>query len=392
MRLVAFPYHDWRKADVEGNRWRDAHILEGLGRHAGVETLLVVDRPTSLAERMIRRSPATARGRRVGSLKVGRAQATLTEVAAKTIVLDIAVPDLIGPVRDRYRWWFSVFEDESVLKAIEWAVASQPGSHWSSIAWTPTVAPAIERLNPRRMVFDSLDNWLLHPQLRRYADRAAPAYQALLRRADAVFVSAPRSRDALRQWDDEIEVLPNGVSPELFEAPTTRPADLPDQPIVGYAGSIGARIDEDLVRSVARGLPGVQFVFIGQALDRSVVERLGKEPNVNYLGDRHYSDVPAYIRSFDVAWIPHAIGAGESGGDPIKMYEYWAAGREVVATRIDGLDRWADRLHLVTTAAEAVSVIQGQLSGSVPPLRATVPPDRTWEAMTQVFVDRLGEG
>lgn len=390
MKILAFPYHDWRKGEVEGMRWRDGHLLEVIGAQPLVSELLVVDRPVSLAERLARPAASpTVTGETIAAHRVGRYRATLTRAADKTSVLDMTTPDLVMPLLRRYRWWFDVFERREVVELVRWASDTLLGPSPAAVAWMPTVAPPIEAVNPRRLVFDSLDNWLLHPQLRRYAAAAMDGYARLLPRADAVLVSAPRSRDALRRWSDDIEIVPNGVSPHLFTGPIERPRDLPTEPIVGYAGSLGPRIDTELVVEVARRMPGVTFAFIGQALDRATARALQACANVLVLGDRHYSEVPAYVRSFDVAWIPHAIGAGESGGDPIKMYEYWAAGREVVTTAIDGLDRWQESLHFVGSPEDAVTAISGLLDGSVHPKRATVPEDRTWEAIADRILTRL---
>lgn len=389
MKILAFPYHDWRKGEVEGMRWRDGHLLEVLGGHPDVTELLVVDRPVSLAERLVRQASPTVSGDRIAAQRAGRFGATLTRVADRTAVLDVTAPDLLAPMRRQYRWWFDVFGRREVVELVRWASDTLLGPHPGAVAWMPTVAPPIEAVNPGRLVFDSLDNWLLHPQLRRYADAAEDGYARLLPRADAVLVSAPRSRDALRRWSNDIEIVPNGVSPYQFTGPIERPPDLPAAPVVGYAGSLGPRIDTELVAEVARRMPDVTFAFIGQALDRATARALRSSTNVLVLGDRHYSEVPAYVRSFDVAWIPHAIGAGESGGDPIKMYEYWAAGREVVTTPIDGLDRWQESLHFVRSPEDAVTAISGLLDGSVEPKRATVPTDRTWEAIADRILSHL---
>lgn len=390
MKIVAFPYHDWRKGDVEGMRWRDAHILVCLERHPAVESILVIDRPVSLAERTLRRTSTRARGQLLESARFGRSVATLTQVASKTTVLDIRVTDILGPIRDRYRWWFHAFGEDQVLAATAWATSYvSPEQKVQAIAWTPTVEPAIARIEPNRFLFDSLDNWLLHPHLRRYADLVEPAYARILDRADSVFVSASRSKDVLRRWHGNIQVVANGVDPTDFARDFNRPADLPSAKIVGYAGSIGRRIDAELVTHVARSLPDVTFVFIGQTLDADVAKHLVSQRNVLYLGDRHYSKVPSYVRSFDIAWIPHSVGDGESGGDPIKMYEYWAAGRQVIATRIDGLDQWASQLHLVDSPGEAVSIIAAILGGTAPMRDVGVPASRTWDAITQRVVDEL---
>ena len=89
-------------------------------------------------------------------------------------------------------------------------------------------------------------------------------------------------------------LLPNGVDPEAFAGPVQRPADLPAPPIVGYAGKLAERIDDELVAAVARELPDVQFVFVGPVLDAGAIRAMRRQPNVQVLGDRPYRDLPAY--------------------------------------------------------------------------------------------------
>ena len=83
-RILAFPFHDWRKLQVEGFRTRDAHLLEAFARRPDVERLLVVDRPTSFAERVARRGPDRAAGSLEREWQSGGVRASLTEVSPGT--------------------------------------------------------------------------------------------------------------------------------------------------------------------------------------------------------------------------------------------------------------------------------------------------------------------
>jgi glycosyltransferase involved in cell wall biosynthesis len=302
------------------------------------------------------------------------------------LVVDIATPDLLGPAIANRAWWFQIFKRDSVIRLVTQAVDSIGARRAAAIAWVPTVAPVVAALDPPRLVFDSLDNWLIHPVLRRLQAEASEGYGQLLPRADAVFASAPRSADALAQWRRDVAVLPNGVDPSMFRTLRPRPADLPRGPIVGYAGKLAERIDTDLVLSVSKAMPDTSFVFIGPVLGSSVASRLRRRPNVLLLGDRHYSLMPAYLQHFDAAWIPHTVGEGETGGDPIKLYEYWAAGKAVVSTRIDGMERYASSIAMVSTADEAVSALSDALLAGVAP---EIPPDREWSAIAKHLVDAL---
>jgi len=390
MRLVAFPFHDWRKAELEGFRTRDLHVLEWLARDVRVDDLLVIDRPISRAERIARGGrPATGveLSRKTAGGFVGR----LVSVRDRVRVLDISTPAVLGPIRRRRGWWFDIFGDQRTVDLVDWAIAEFGSGPVSAIAWTPTVAPILSKDRFHRVVFDSLDNWLIHPTLRANSLEAGASYRSIMQVADTVVVAAPASRSIFQRWRPDVLVIPNGVDVDAFSGDRARPQDLPAAPIVGYAGKLGHRIDSELVRDTALALPHVSFVFVGPILERRAIRPLRHVPNVVLLGDRPYVDLPNYVRNFDVAWIPHRVGEGETGGDPIKLYEYWAAGRQVISTRIDGIDRWAARLCLVNTADEAVGAIQVMLSG-VHTVDVTVPEDRTWQAIARRLLGLLVGG
>ena len=218
--LVAFPYHDWRKGQLESVRTRDGHILRELGRQPDIRSLLVVDRPVSVAERIATRRAVAVSGDRLAGRGFGPGwQGTLTRVGQNTLVLDVATPALLGPGRDPRGWWFDVFEDRHLHDALDWALDHGAVSAPAAIAWTPAIAGAIDHLAPKPFVFDSLDNWITHPVLRRHGDRARTAYQRLLPSADAVFVPAEATRRELEPYAPQAVVLANGVDLERFAHP-----------------------------------------------------------------------------------------------------------------------------------------------------------------------------
>ena len=95
-----------------------------------------------------------------------------------------------------------------------------------------------------------------------------------------------------------------------------------------------------------------------------------REPEATLVGRR--------CGCFDEEDVAPDRGVGETGGDPIKLYEYWAAGKQVVSTRIDGMEAWSEVLMLVDESTEAVAAISGLLDGSISLPRPSVPAGRTW--------------
>lgn len=389
MKIVAFPFHDWNKCQREGFRTRDGHLMQEVLRRRDVETLIVVNRPVSMAERILKRRFVHSTHAEIAARTSSGCRATLSQIAEGALSVDVEVPDVLGPLRSPRAWWFDIFSEPRVVDLIRWALDQARADTAPIIAWVPTVTGTVKMLHPSRLVFDSLDNWLLHPVLRRESTRARKAYSELLPLANEVFVSAPRSATAFREWRKDVNILPNGVDSAVFRDPAQRPDDLPEVTTVGYAGKLAHRIDTELVRDVATRLNHLAFVFVGPVLDEGSVRPLRNLPNVFLLGDRSYIQLPAYLQHFDVAWIPHRVGEGETGGDPIKLYEYWAAGRPVVSTRIDGMDQWADSLALVSSTAEAIEAIERML---VHPVVPPVPPEREWSSIAATLVQALAGG
>ncbi len=320
--------------------------------------------------------------------RIGSWLARLTEVSQHVVVLDVATTSLVSPTRRRRGWWFDVFRDRRMTLLTDWARRTLEMEKPAIVAWTPTAAPVIESISHSRFVYDSLDNWITHPVLRVHRDEAANAYARLLPLADAVVVSAPASVAVLAEWRSDAMIVPNGVDVGRFNRASARPKDLPSSPLVGYAGKLAQRIDVEFITDVASALPDVSFVFLGPIMDRSVTA-LDRLPNVSLLGDRRPELLPAYVAAFDVAWIPHRVGEGETGGDPIKLYEYWAAKRQVITTPIDGYEAWTRSAFVVQSAREAATTIRGLLNGSVEPKPIELNDDRTWSAIAGRLLDLL---
>jgi GT2 family glycosyltransferase/2-polyprenyl-3-methyl-5-hydroxy-6-metoxy-1,4-benzoquinol methylase len=160
----------------------------------------------------------------------------------------------------------------------------------------------------------------------------------------------------------DILYLPNGVEYFHFASHRSSRPDDPEiteileegKPIAGYYGALAEWFDYDLLSSVADLRPDWNFLLIGAIYDQSVNER-GKEllnrSNVFWIGSRDYSLLPDYLQSFDVAAIPFVINNITLSCSPIKMYEFLAGGKPVIATPIPECQAIPD-VHIVRDAEE----------------------------------------
>jgi glycosyltransferase involved in cell wall biosynthesis len=135
--------------------------------------------------------------------------------------------------------------------------------------------------------------------------------------------------------------------------------DLP-RPIVGFVGGLSEWVDLELVASLARARPNWSFVLIGpSAIDITSVREL---PNVRLFGSRPYASIPSYLAAMDVALIPFKLNRVTYHADPIKAYEYLAAGLPIVATDLPALRRLDHVLRLASSPESFLNALDAAIA------------------------------
>ncbi|MFA4937560.1 MAG: glycosyltransferase, partial [Patescibacteria group bacterium] len=204
-------------------------------------------------------------------------------------------------------------------------------------------------------VFDGVDNWLQHSAYNKIQDRLTLNYQTIRHQADLIFTT---SNEMVRYFDRQHDIyyVPNGIRLQHFEQmPKLVGRDIAElpRPIIGYVGIIQQdRIDLNLISYLAEHNPRKSFVFIGPVWSnykKQVAEKLSQYPNIYWLGQKHYSEVPSYINQFDVAIVPHLVNEFGKHTSLLKVLEYLACGKPVVATPTAGTDAFK---QVISIAAE----------------------------------------
>jgi glycosyltransferase involved in cell wall biosynthesis len=207
---------------------------------------------------------------------------------------------------------------------------------------------------------DVTDDWTLADRSPLETQRIRAQEEVLLRRCDEVVVCSPvlaLSKGAGRS----VTLVPNGVDTAAYAVLRERPADLPAGPLAVYAGTLhGDRLDVDLCAETAQALEGAgHLVLVGpDALAPQQRSRL-TGAGVVLLGGRPSDQVPSYLQHADVLVVPHVVTPFTDSLDPIKLYEYQAAGRPVVSTPVAGFrDVDDDRVHVADQGCFASVLLQ----------------------------------
>lgn len=225
-------------------------------------------------------------------------------------------------------------------------------------------------------------------------------------------VSAELRQEALAQGaaPERVHVLPNGVDAERFVA---RPGaaqrlrhelDLGDGPVLGFVGSLKRwHGTEVLLRAFAAlqpRWPQARLLLVGDGpmaadLRREAAE-LGVEAAVRFTGAVEHGRIPDLLAAMDVAVAPY-LPSDDFYFSPIKVYEYLAAGRAVVASRLGQILELVEADLVVPAEAGDAASLAGALEAVLrDPQRAAQRAargrawtlrERTWSANARRAVD-----
>jgi glycosyltransferase involved in cell wall biosynthesis len=208
--------------------------------------------------------------------------------------------------------------------------------------YNPLYIQATGTLRPERVIFDLVDELGAYDARRHSRATMRQCVTSALATADLALTTSPLLAHAYapQTRTGQMHVVPNGVRDEWIHRP---PGATPEilrslpRPWMGYVGAIFSYLDFELLRATARAVPDGSLILVGPVRDAGAAERLRREPNVHLLGPRPQAEVPDFIGAFDVCLCPFRVGDVRRAVNPLKVYEYLAAGRPVVATPLESL-------------------------------------------------------
>ncbi len=165
------------------------------------------------------------------------------------------------------------------------------------------------------------------------------AEREIIDHSDVLFATAHPLVEHIHKLSGRNAVLvPNAVNRQIFDPsrPWERPADLPQAAWIAlYIGALwGNWFDWHLVQQLAARHPRAAVVLIGDYQGQSP---LALPENVHFLGLKPQHSLPAYLTHADVAIVPWKINDITRATSPLKVYEYLAMHRPVVAPEIPPL-------------------------------------------------------
>lgn len=228
-----------------------------------------------------------------------------------------------------------------------------------SVVWLtyPTLAEYI----PRRwwgssvIVYDCMDDHQAMAHSTHHVRRLRDAEEFLVSEANLVIASHPRLASRLeRLARREILTVRNGLSADLADRLLRLPSpEARWPPLAVYVGTIGPWIDWAVVDAWLQRFPELRVRFVGPV--RGPVPH---HVRLEFRAPVAHSHVPDELARADILIMPFLVDSVTKSVDPVKLYEYVAAGRPIVAARLPdsgAFEKYCDFYSGTNDAGDAMS-------------------------------------
>ncbi len=244
----------------------------------------------------------------------------------------------------------------------------RPVQVWS---FAPDVGDLVGRFNEELAVYYCVDAFGEFPGYDR--DLILRRERELIDKCGLVLTTSRPLYEAKRPLHPNVHLIEHGVdcrhlSRAVWENLTVPPdlAALP-RPVLGFVGVVGEWVDLDLVADLARRRPDASIVLIGPSV--TPLGELLELPNVHCLGPRDHSLLPAYLCGFDVGLIPFRDVPLTHHANPIKLYEYLAAGLSVVSTPLPAVRQLEGSVWLADDVEGTAAACDAAIASNTPAAR-----------------------
>ncbi len=282
--------------------------------------------------------------------------------------LYILTPSLMIPLRGKFEFIKNINQIIFIWQ-VRWA--KKKLNFQNPILWTyvPVYHRMRRKFNEKLFIYDCVDEHSAYPGVNKKLIQKAEI--ELIKNADLVFMTAKGLYENKKNLNKNMFVIPNGVDVDNFKRALNDDTVIPEEilnlpkPIIGYVGGISDWIDLDLIYYVAKSNPNWSLVLVGPVDDKVNLNYFKNEnksvQNIYFLGRKTANELPNYLKGFDVCINPFKINELSKTVNPLKVYEYLAAGKPIVSVDMPEVRILADVIKIAQNREEFIAFIEESL-------------------------------
>jgi len=210
--------------------------------------------------------------------------------------------------------------------------------------------------------------------------------------ADVTIVTSRELKNIWKKDANEIHIVHNAADIDIFEKTLKEKFDKPaeiksvDTEIIGFVGNLDdLRMNYPLIKKIAEVHADKTLLLVGPINNTEVYELgMDKMPNIIFTGSKDIRSLPPYLQNMDVVIIPFLLNTLTKSIYPLKINEYLAAGRAVIATNFsEDIRTFKDVIHIAESENQFVNLIDQAIEEQTPEKIqqcVDVANSNTWEA------------
>ena len=258
----------------------------------------------------------------------------------------------------------------------------------------------LDLIRPQKILFRVMDFHSGFPGWRGKVERIA---SKIAQKADVTFYTATGLLSYIEGLGaKKAEYLPNGIDLSLFQSykqektPPIIPFYDPNSPKVVYVGSLDKWVDWSLIERMAMELPHFIFDFYGPLSNVNIPSQVKELNNLTFKGAVRHSELPTLFRAYDIGIIPFDTinyKALVENINPLKLYEYMAAGLPVVSMHWPEIENIHSKIHLAESAEQFINQLKfvAKNLNDNEEKKSYVPASKEWNFILQKLLNALAD-
>ncbi len=175
--------------------------------------------------------------------------------------------------------------------------------------------------------------------------------KSLIEKSDLLITTSNYLTDKYKDISKEHVEIRNAGEFKFFNNVYNQNPEMPqdlekfkNKKIIGYYGALANWFDLQILKTIAKDHADKEFILIGNCVYQPILDLAKDHANIHLLGEKNYRDIPSYLYHFDLCIIPFVLNELIKATDPVKLYEYFAMGKKVIATKMPEILRFEENM------------------------------------------------